>query len=416
VQKSPVTVAVLTLGCRVNQSESSVFEGTLRHHGVSIVPLEESPDYCIINTCTVTGRSDAASRQLIRKAVKTGAKVIVTGCYSQLKGDEVVVGMAGVFQIVPMENKEKIVNIILGEEAEALYHFHDRARPYLKVQDGCNFSCSYCTVPMARGRSRSLSPAAAIGRAKLIDAEGYHEVVLTGIHLGSYGRDLPQKTSLATLVKNIITRTGIRRIRLSSIEINEVDDELLEVLTDARVCRHLHLPLQSGSDGVLRRMNRNYSARTFVQKICSISAKFNDIAIGSDVIVGFPGEQDVDFNETYSMIKDLPFTYLHIFPYSSRAGTAASFMKPKVVSRIIADRAATLKKLANLKKERFASRHIHKILDVIIEEKDGHGHMAGTASNYLKIRVSTESVRPGTLVFVRPNGLEGSSLRGFVVT
>jgi threonylcarbamoyladenosine tRNA methylthiotransferase MtaB len=415
VQRSPVTVAVLTLGCRVNQSESSVFEGTLRHHGVSIVSLEENPEFCIINTCTVTGRSDAASRRLIRKAAKTGAKVIVTGCYSQLKSDEVM-GMTGVFQIVPSEHKEKIVNIILGEEASALYHFHDRARPYLKVQDGCDFSCAYCAVPMARGRSRSVPPATAIERANLIDAEGYHEVVLTGIHLGSYGKDLPQKTSLAKLIKNIITRTGIKRIRLSSIEINEVDDELLEVLSDPRVCRHLHLPLQSGSDGVLRRMNRNYSARTFVQKICSISAKFNDIAIGSDVIVGFPGEQDVDFNETYSMINDLPFTYLHIFPYSSRAGTAASFMNPEVSSRVIADRAATLKRLANLKKERFALQHMYKTLDVIMEEKDEHGHMAGTASNYLKIRVSTESMHPGTFVFVRPDGIEGSLLRGFVVT
>jgi len=414
VQKSPVTVAVLTLGCRVNQSESSVFEGTLRHHGVSIIPLEENPEYCIINTCTVTGRSDTTSRQLIRKAAKTGAKVIVTGCYSQLKSAEVM-GMAGVFQVVPTEDKEKIVNIILGEETEALYHFHDRARPYLKVQDGCNFSCSYCAVPMARGRSRSLPPATAIERANLIDAEGYNEVVLTGIHLGSYGRDLPQKTSLAKLIKNIIARTGIRRIRLSSIEINEVDDELIELFDDARVCRHLHLPLQSGSDGVLRRMNRYYSARRFMQKICSISAKFSDIAIGSDVIVGFPGERDVDFNETYSMVRDLPFTYLHIFPYSSRAGTAASCMKPAVSNRIVTDRVAALKKLADLKKERYASQHMHRTLDVIMEEKDGHGHMAGTAGNYLKVRVSTESVHPGTLVFIRSDGIEGSSLRGFVV-
>jgi threonylcarbamoyladenosine tRNA methylthiotransferase MtaB len=325
-------------------------------------------------------------------------------------------GMTGVFQIVPSEHKEKIVNIILGKEIEALYHFHDRARPYLKVQDGCNFSCSYCAVPLARGRSRSLSPEKALERAHLIEAEGYHEVVLTGIHLGSYGRDLPKKTSLADLIKSLITRTGITRIRLSSIEINEVDDELLELLTDARVCRHLHLPLQSGSDEVLRRMNRNYSAGTFIQKMRSISARLNDISIGSDVIVGFPGEKDDDFDRTYRIIEDLPFAYLHIFPYSSRAGTAASRMKQEVPAKIIAGRAAALKTLSNLKREHFASRHMHQTLDVIMEEKDGQGHMTGTASNYLKIRVLTESVHPGTLVFVRPDSLEGYSLKGFVVS
>jgi len=415
LQNSPVKVAVLTLGCRVNQSESSVIEGTLRHHGISVVPLEENPTYCIINTCTVTGKSDANSRQLIRRASRTGAKLIVTGCYSQLKTDEVL-GMKGVLQVVPSENKEMIVSIILGEGTEPLYHFHDRARPYLKVQDGCNYCCSYCAVPLARGKSRSLPLATAVERGSMIEAQGFHEIVLTGIHLGSYGKDLTKKTSLAKLIKSIIIQTGIRRIRLSSLEINEVDDELLEVLKDARVCRHLHLPLQSGSDEVLRHMNRNYSAHDYKRKIFSIASKFSDIAIGSDVIVGFPGEKDADFDETYNMIKDLPFAYLHIFPYSSRAGTAASVMTPRVPDRIITDRAATLKGLSNHKKELFALRHLDTTLDIIIEESDGHGHMSGTASNYLKVRVTEESLQRGTLVLVRSTGIEESALRGFVIT
>ena len=414
MRNTGVRVAVLTLGCRVNQSESSVIEGTLRHHGISIVTLDENPCYCVINTCTVTGKSDTQSRQFIRRASKTGARIIVTGCYSQRKKDEVM-QMDGVFQVVPSEDKEKIVSIILGQETEPLYHFHDRARPNLKVQDGCNFSCSYCAVPLARGRSRSLPLATAEERVRMIEVQGYHEIVLTGIHLGSYGKDLPRKTSLAKLIKRIITHTDIRRIRLSSLEINEVDDELLEVLGDARVCRHLHLPLQSGSDEILRRMNRNYSVCAYSDKISKILSTHSDIAIGTDVIVGFPGERDEDFEESYRFITDTPFAYLHVFPFSPRTHTSASEMLPKVSNNVIADRAATLKNVGILKKEHYALSQLNKILDVIIEEKDGLCHMSGTAGNYTKIRVSAQNLHRGTLVFIRSAGIEGTILKGFVI-
>ena len=412
--KSGVTAAVVTLGCRVNQAESSVIEGTLRHHGIAIIPVEEKPSFCIINTCTVTGKSDANSRQIIRRAAREGSRVIVTGCYSQLNRDDVL-RMDGVDHVVPIENKEKIVGIVLGQETEALYQFHDRARPYLKVQDGCNFACSYCAVPMARGRSRSLSPESAVERAGMIEAEGYHEIVLTGIHLGSYGRDLSEQTSLAKLLKNIIKRTGIRRIRLSSLEINEVDDELLEVLHDERVCRHLHLPLQSGSNAVLAMMNRNYSADHFTRKMTAITDMFRDIAIGSDVIVGFPGERNEDFEDTCRMVEELPFAYLHIFPYSPRAGTAAAKMRRTVPNAEVTERAAALKRLSRGKRELYAKTHLNRTLDVIAEEDDGQGHTLGTASNYLKIRVSGDDVQRGTLIFVRPTEIESSTLTGFVV-
>jgi threonylcarbamoyladenosine tRNA methylthiotransferase MtaB len=408
-------VACLTLGCRVNQSETSVIEGTLKQNGISIVPLDKYPDFCIINTCTVTGKSDATSRQLIRKAAKSGAKVIVTGCYSELNHDKVL-SMEGVFSVVPAQDKEKIVGIILGNKAKPLYHHHDRARPYLKVQDGCNFSCSYCAVPLARGRSRSLLLDTAVQRARDIAAQGYHEIVLTGIHLGSYGQDLAEKSSLAELVKNILARTGIRRIRLSSLEINEVGDELMEVLGDSRICRHLHLPLQSGSDRILDLMKRNYSAANYKKAIIKIAERFGDLSIGTDVIAGFPGEGQKEFRETYQMIQELPFSYLHIFPYSVRAGTAASRMKPSIPAMVITERTELLKRLSNAKKERHARGHLQKILDVIVEEKEDNGYMSGTASNYLKVRMLSDNINPGSMVFVRSTAVEGTALKGFVVT
>ncbi len=414
MRNNSARAAVLTLGCRVNQSESSVIEGTLRENGISIVSLTESPDFCVINTCTVTGKSDANSRQLIRKAIRTGATVIVTGCYAQLKPDEAA-GINGVFAVVPVEQKERIADIILGRRAEPVYHIHDRSRPYLKVQDGCNFSCSYCAVPLARGGSRSLHPDIALQRAQEIDAHGYHEVVLTGIHLGSYGQDLPEKTSLAKLVKRILKHTRIARIRLSSLEINEIDDELLDVLGEARICRHLHLPLQSGSDNILRRMNRNYSAAGYRKKLTNIVGMFRGISVGTDIIVGFPGETPEDFNLTYVLIEELPISYLHVFPYSSRTGTAASLMKPPVPDDVIAERTESLKLLNRAKKELYARKQFGRILDVIVEEKVSSGVMAGTSSNYLKIRVNSDTLRRGTLVYIRSAEFNGSELRGIVV-
>ena len=412
--ESPTRVAVLTLGCRVNQSESSVVEGTLRQYGISVVSLEDSPDYCVINTCTVTGKSDANSRQLIRRASRTGAKVIVTGCYSERKRDDVV-SMDGVSHVVAAEEKEKIVRIILGREAEMQYHIHDRARPYLKVQDGCDFACSYCAVPLARGRSRSLPLETAIERALKIQSQGYQEVVLTGIHLGSYGRDLPERPSLAMLLKRILGRTRIPRIRLSSLEINELDDELLELLADARVCRHLHLPLQSGSEAILKRMNRNYSAAAYKKKITAVVKRFDDIAIGADIIVGFPGEDEKSYLETRAMVHEMPFAYLHIFPYSPRAGTAASTMGSPVPLQSTLERVESLKQLGIDKRAEYASRHLNRTLDIIVEEREGEGSMSGTASNYLKIAVQSNSLQRGSMVFVRSAGIEGTRLKGYVI-
>ncbi len=410
-----IRVAVLTLGCRVNQSESSVIEGTLKKHDVSLVALGENPDFCIINTCTVTGKSDASSRNLIRRAARTGAKVIVTGCFSQLRRNEVA-AFSGVCAVIPTADKEKIVSHVLGYGVDPVYSLHDRARPYLKVQDGCNFGCTYCAVPLARGRSRSLPMEDAVARASDIVLEGYNEVVLTGIHLGSYGQDLSPKTSLARLVKAILTSTSLFRIRLSSIEINEIDDELVELLGDPRVCRHLHLPLQSGSDLVLGLMKRNYTVRTYRRKLERLACISSDIALGTDVIVGFPGEEHPEYLRTYEMVKELPFSYVHTFPYSARVGTLAANLKQQIAGNIICDRADALKVLNSAKKMAFASTQLDKILDAVAEEEDAQGHCVCTTSNYLKVEMNGRRLQRGSVVFVRSIEVCNDHLRGVMIS
>lgn len=415
MQEIKKKVAILTLGCRVNQSESSVIEGTLRKHGVSIVTLGENPDFCIINTCTVTGKSDASSRYLIRRAARTDAQVIVTGCFSQLEQNEVC-GLQGVSEVVSTRDKEKIISRVLGYDVDPAYSLHDRARPYLKVQDGCNFSCTYCAVPLARGKSRSLPIDEAVKRASDIALQGYHEIVLTGIHLGSYGHDLSPKRSLAELIRNILSSTSLFRVRLSSIEINEINDELIELLGDPRVCKHLHVPLQSGSDLILKLMNRNYTAQTYKKKLLRLANISSDIALGTDLIVGFPSEGQKEFILSYEFIEELPFSYIHTFPYSARSGTFAANLKPRIADHIISERADAIKELSRAKKTAFASAQTNRILDTIAEEEDDQGYTTGTTSNYLKIDMKGNRLKRGSVVFVRSVAINRDRLRGLLIS
>ena len=315
-------VSVLTLGCRVNQSESDIIESSLKKIGWSVVDLSEHPDYCIVNTCTVTAKSDYQSRQLIRRAVRAGARVIVTGCYSQLRPEEVN-NIEGVCRIVNNNDKLSIINMIADINASNTFIPVSRSRPYLKIQDGCNFLCTYCTVPLSRGKSRSLGPLEVIQRARVIEAAGYHEIVLTGIHLGLYGYDLKPQSKLSEIIKSILNNTNIKRIRLSSIEIKEVDNELIELLQEERICKHIHLPLQSGDDTILRLMNRMYLSKDYLSVIEKIIKNVSDIAIGTDVIVGFPGEGNGEFRNTKRLLDSIPLAYMHIFPFLPRPNTFA---------------------------------------------------------------------------------------------
>lgn len=405
-------VALLTLGCRVNQSESTVLEGTLKKNGICLVSLEENPDYCIVNTCTVTAKSDYNSRQLIRRAARAGAKVIVTGCYSEMKA-EAVGAIPGVIEVVKSEKKYEIPGMITSAPSAPFFGYQGRSRPYLKVQDGCNHHCSYCAVPMARGKSRSVPPSEVLDRARILESSGCKEIVLTGIHLGAYGHDLADKTHLCYLLKILLTGTAIHRIRLSSLEVTEIDHELLELLQEPRICNHLHLPLQSGSDNILRKMRRSYTSTTYRRQVERIAAKIYNIAIGTDIIAGFPGEEERDFAETCSLVENLPFSYFHIFPFSPRPGTDAALMKG--TPRDIRRRLDKLRALHAGKKFKYMSAQLNGKLEVIIEESIDGGLVRGTSANYLKISAPALGKNIGTVAAVRPQEIVNGMLRGSII-
>ncbi|MEW6161849.1 MAG: tRNA (N(6)-L-threonylcarbamoyladenosine(37)-C(2))-methylthiotransferase MtaB [Nitrospirota bacterium] len=404
-------VAVLTLGCKVNQSESDVIEGSLKKFGWSVVDLSELPDYCIVNTCTVTAKSDYQSRQLIRRAIRAGAKVIVTGCYSQLRYDEIR-NIEGIIDIVNNSKKLSIIKMLSNNIESITFSHSSRSRPYLKIQDGCNFACTYCAVPMARGRSRSLEVSEVVKQAREIEAAGYNEIVLTGINLGCYGYDLKPKTKLSELLKSLLKRTKIQRIRLSSLGVKEMDYELIELLQEGRICKHIHLPLQSGDDTVLKLMNRVYSSRDYLSTVKNILKKVPDIAIGTDVIVGFPGEGDREFKNTKKLLDSVPIAYMHIFPFSPRPNTLASKMANQNTSVLKRERLNELKALNFRKKMAYMLSQINRTLDVIIEEQGVDNTSIGTSSNYLKVKMTSKGYPERALVRVRISGIEEKFLKG----
>jgi threonylcarbamoyladenosine tRNA methylthiotransferase MtaB len=407
-------VAILTLGCKVNQAESAFIAGGLSKRGMEVVDLSGQPDYSVINTCTVTAKSDYQSRQLIRRAARTGAKVIVTGCYSQVNPGEVR-QIEGVFDIVPNTNKYSIIDMLDDNISSSTLFVSGRSRPYVKVQDGCNNACSYCIVPKARGRSRSIGIPSILKMISELETQGYQEIVLTGINLGAFGRDLQPESRLVNLLRSILDRTRIRRIRLSSLELNEVDEEIIELLHEPRICKHLHIPLQSGDDSILRLMNRKYAVRDFISAIERISKSVKNIAIGTDIIVGFPGEGDPEFSHTRETIESLPLAYIHIFPFSARPMTVASRMTMQNATSTRKERFAVLNAVNIKKKEEYMSSQLRKILDIVIEVRCPDGSVLGTSSNYLKVRTTSDGHRKGSLIYVGVSRIEDGVLTGDVI-
>lgn len=409
-------ISVLTLGCKVNQAESSLIEGSLKSSGHQIVDVAEKPDVCIVNTCTVTAKSDCQSRQLIRKAHRAGARVFVTGCYSELN-KESVQSIKGVEAIVNNTNKLSIIGRLSNKtiDASSCLTTIAKSRFFLKIQDGCNYSCSYCAIPKARGASKSIIPDTVISGAVGAVSSGYNEIVLTGIHLGTYGVDLKPKVTLSKLIETILKQTTIKRMRLSSIEVREIDDELLDLLTDKRICNHLHIPLQSGDDRILKLMNRTYNSGHFSFKIKRISKRIPGISIGTDVIVGFPGEGDTEFQNTYTLLEHLPISYMHVFPFSSRPGTFASQMPDKTSPGTKKERAQRLALLSERKKAGYMLEHIGKTLDVLIEDSNMDGTCSGITGNYLKVIVPSGSHTRGSLISVRIQGIQKGKLIGIPI-
>jgi threonylcarbamoyladenosine tRNA methylthiotransferase MtaB len=402
-------ISILTLGCKTNQAESFSIEGTLRRAGNDIVDISETPDLCIINTCTVTAKADRQSRQLIYKALRNNAKVIVTGCYSELNADEIK-RIGASIDVIKNSEKESIISKLTNynQSGPCVDNRYPRHRPIVKVQDGCNFSCSYCAIPIARGKSRSESYEEIIKKINEYDASGYKEVVLTGIHLGAYGLDLRFKKSFSDLIRGILKETSMTRIRLSSLGINEINDDLLAAISDSRICKHLHIPLQSGDDSILKKMNRTYSAAAFISRLEIITEMFPDIAIGTDVITGFPGEGEESFLKTCRFIEAAPFSYVHVFPYSTRPGTRAASFDGQIPDIIKKHRVNVLKNIGDSKKNDYLIRHMNKPLEILIENRTTEGYV-GTSANYIKgLIASGFDLKEETLINVRVTGVKNN--------
>ena len=398
-------VAFYTLGCKVNSYETASVWKIFEEAGYTRVKPTEKADVYVINTCSVTNQGDAKSRKRIREATKMNknAIVVVMGCYSQAKPDEVK-KIPGVSIIIGnnekhlvlekinkfIETREMIVDIkdLLKEKSfdKLEANEFERTRAFLKIQDGCNNFCSYCIIPYVRGALRSKPIDSVIEEAKRIVEKGYKEIVLAGIHTGAYGKE-GNSYSFTDLVRELIKIDGLKRLRISSIEINEITDELLNLFKSSNVlCHHLHLPLQSGSDGVLKRMNRKYDKNRFKEEINKIRAAIPDIAITTDVIVGFPGETIEEFNESVNFIKEIGFFMLHVFPYSKREKTKAAVM-PNQIPEII--KSKRVNELISLNEElmiNYAKKFIGKKLTMIPEVYQ-NGNLIGHTSNYLLVSV-----------------------------
>jgi threonylcarbamoyladenosine tRNA methylthiotransferase MtaB len=432
-----VKVALATLGCKVNQCESAGIAEAVTGRGMTLVPFDQSADCYIINTCTVTGRTDYQSRQLIRRALRQNpaAAVFVTGCYAQ-RAPEEIARIPGVRLIAGNAEKAGLIErigeavggtprILLGDiRSEGTISplgatvFPEHTRAFLKVQDGCNASCTYCIVPAVRGASRSLPPERVADEIAELARTGYREVVLTGIHLGAYGRDLTPPADLTSLIRHSIAQRAVERLRLSSIEPREVTPELIALVGSSDLlCRHLHIPLQSGDSGILAAMGRNYDAALFGDLIRGIHAAVPGIAIGCDVMAGFPGESPEAFSNTLHLIEELPLAYLHVFPYSPRPGTPAASMPGQVPEAEKKRRAETLRRAGALKRSTFAAQFIGTELAVLIEARTdkASGLPLGLSDHYIPVAVRGPGAAPNRIVRVRPESFLNGRLVAEVI-
>jgi len=395
----------VTLGCKVNQSESDSISSRLRSAGWRQAGEHESADLCILNTCAVTGRASQQSRQAVRHAIRSNptAQIIVTGCYAQVEPEKLS-QIQGVHKVVGHDEKLNIPDKILSDPDagtdpalstdNAFVGFDqnfssDRTRPFLKIQDGCDAYCTYCIVPYARGHSRSMPMGDVLENLRLLKAAGYREVVFTGIHLGCYGLDFkPQKKHLVDLLTLVENSDIIDRVRLSSIEPLELVEPIIRLAANSKcICPHFHIPLQSGDDEILKRMHRPYTAEQFRVRVLKIHQMMPDAAIGVDALIGFPGESETAFENTYRLIETLPISYLHVFPFSPRKGTPASRYPDPVPVAVIKERCRRVRRLGAEKKAAFYRSFLGKRVTVLIEgmRDPATGYLKGMTSNYVAV-------------------------------
>ncbi|HWI63567.1 MAG TPA: tRNA (N(6)-L-threonylcarbamoyladenosine(37)-C(2))-methylthiotransferase MtaB [Symbiobacteriaceae bacterium] len=428
-------VAVTTLGCKVNQYDSEAMLALFRRAGYQIVDFQEPADVYIVNTCTVTGRGAAKSRQLIRNAIRRSplSVVAVAGCYTQTDPDEVA-GIPGVSLIIGNQDRERVVelceqaaqspepiravnNIWQAREFEEMPvdTFMGHTRAVVKIQEGCNIFCTFCIIPYARGKPRSRRPESVLQECRRLAAEGFREVVLTGIHLGSYGKDYKHEFTLAQVVEQIAEIEGIDRIRLSSLEPKHVSEHLLSLLeSNPKVCRHLHLSLQSGSQTVLERMKRAYTAQEYREVVQELRRRIPDLGLTTDVIVGFPGETEAEHRESMDFIREMGFGRLHVFPFSPRKGTPAATMPGQVTKVVKERRTHEMIALGRELAIEFADRHRDQTLTVLAEEEADTeaGWLEGYTDNYIRVRFPGGDELRNCLIPVRITGVDEEVCHG----
>ncbi len=440
---------VENFGCRATQADGAALEQQLLDKGLTRADVASHAQVVVLNTCTVTSSADQDARATIRRIHRENpaAKILVTGCYAQ-RAPEEISKLPGVTLVVGNSHKHQLAEfaaagngfvpvgaianaepgaVVVGDifahtellAAPVFDSDHEKTRPNLKVQDGCNNRCSFCIIPYVRGKSRSLRGDEVVRSMNQLVTNGYREVVLSGINLGRWGRDFPspadgdgKRVRFADLLREILTRTAVEKIRISSVEPMDWSDELIElVATEPRICKHAHVPMQSGSDFILRKMHRKYRPWHYEDRITKIRAAMPGTAIGADVMVGFPGETDAHFEETRAMVERLPFTYLHVFTYSSRPGTPSAEMPNQVPVHIARERNRVLRELASRKKRTFQEGFVGKTLEAITLTNVIAGRTEALTDNYQKLWLDGTH-QANRMVVARVNGIEGEAMVG----
>ena len=427
-------IAIATLGCKVNQYESAAFRTGFEAAGCVMAQAKEAADIIVINTCAVTAKAGTQSRQAVRKLMRRypDAKIVITGCYAQLAAQELVTMVNKPLCIVGNGNKDRLVQaalsdtpcdltMLMGKISQKkeisrlpVRHFGDRTRACLRVQDGCHNFCTYCIVPYTRGPSRSLPLDEVLDQAAIFAEEGHKEMVVTGIHVGQYGKDLRDGTDCVALMARLCRAHPEIRFRLSSIEPMEISNELLTLMAEQKnFMPHLHIPMQSGDDTILSRMNRGYTTKEFRETVALCRKRLPDAAIGIDVLVGFPGETEQHFANTRALLQELDCTYLHVFPYSQRPGTLAATFDQQVPQPIKDERVAQLRQLDSDKKGVFYLRNLGATRPVLVEHKcDPDGNLRGFTDNYIPVtfpgpRSLMNTITPVTLETIDSTQVSG---------
>jgi len=457
---------VENFGCRATQADGAALEEQFSARGYAPAPVASEADVVVVNTCTVTAAADQQARQYVRRLNRANpnARILVTGCYAQ-RAPAQLAGLPGVSHVVGNSHKPAIPRLLESMAGSGSSDFvplaqlepgeagtdkeislaagpakiltgnifelssvlvapvfgsgtargrdaGERTRPTLKIQDGCNNRCAYCVIPFVRGRSRSLPPEEVVGQAQRLAEAGYKEVVLSGVDLGSYGRDLRPRSGLRELTERLLGETSVPLLRFSSLEPMDLSDDFLAVLGgSARIARHLHTPLQSGSNRILRRMRRWYTRQEFAERLTAAVEALPNAGVGADVIVGFPGEGERDFLDTYELIEQLPFTYLHVFSFSPRPGTAGAGLPEQVGAPVSKERSRALRALAAEKAARFRARQVGGELRVLtLQARDAAGLRTALSENYLKVRLPAR-VPANELLTTRVTAVEGSLLQ-----